>query len=212
MDASYPPFGMANGDKFSGLDVDLANEIARRLGVRVQIVNRSYDSLYDDLHTGQMDVVISALSIDPQRIGAFQYSRAYFDAGQVLVSRDGTYTTMRDLEGRTVAVEYGSGGDELARLWTRRLHRLNVTHFTTSNEAIAAAAAGQADVALVDAVTARLYVRDHPGLSISQESVQPDYYAVAMRYTSFGLAGAIDYALRGMEEDGTLDAILRRWL
>src|SRR5262249_15264866 len=105
-----------------------------------------------------------------------------------------------------------SVGDEVARLWTRRLHRLDIGHYTTSEEAIASVAAGKADAALVDSVAARLYVRNHPGLAISPESVMPDYYAIAMRPTSFDLTGAVDYAMRGMEDDGTLDAIIRRWL
>lgn len=212
MDASYPPFGTALGDSITGLDADLAAEIGRRLGVKVQIVNMGYDGVYDALQIGQVDALISALSFDPRRLGTFRYSRAYFDAGQVLVSRGGAYTTMNSLEGRVVAVEYASVGDEVARLWIRRLHRLDIAHFTTSDEAIAAVATGKADAALVDAVAAHLYGRHQPGLAISPDSVMPDYYAIAMRLTSFDLAGAIDYALRGMEEDGTLDAIIRRWL
>src|SRR5262249_21039719 len=151
MDASYPPFSDTPAGTPIGLDVDLANEIGRRLGVKVQIANMGFDGLYYALQTSQVDVLISALSTDPTKLGWVQYTRGYLDAGEVLSSRDGHYNLMPDLEGHTVAVEYGSAGDEQARLWQRRLHLLKITRFTTPNEAMAAAMNGTADAVLADA-------------------------------------------------------------
>jgi ABC-type amino acid transport substrate-binding protein len=212
MDASYPPFSDAPSGTPVGLDVDLINEIGRRLHARIEITNMGFDGLYDSLYTGQVDVLISALSIDPAQLGRVMYTRNYIDAGQVIVSQDDKLRRMPDLEGRTVAVEYGSTGDEVARLWQRRLHRLDITHFTTPDEAMEAVGQGKADAALTDWVTARLYLRTHSGVSISPEWVTSDVYALAVRLSSYDLAGSINAALNDMERDGTLGAILRRWL
>src|SRR5581483_6478786 len=126
--------------------------------------------------------------------------------------QDDKLRRMPDLEGRTVAVEYGSTGDEVARLWQRRLHRLGIAHFTTPDEAMDAVQQGKADAALTDWVTARLYLRTHQGPSISPDRVTSDVYALAVRLLSYDLAGAINAALNDMERDGTLEAIVRRWL
>ncbi len=215
MDASYPPFAdttnTPSGEP-SGLDVDIANEIGRRLNLHVQIANLGFDGLYEALKTQQVDVLISALSFDPTRTNEVIFTYAYVDAGQVIVSRDGGYPDMRSLDGHRVAVEYGSGGDEQVRIWQRRLHELDVTRFTTSDEALAAVAAGTADAALCDAISARLYMRGHSGLVISPEMVTHDPYAAATRTSSYDLAGAISDTLKAMQQDGTLDAILNRWL
>jgi ABC-type amino acid transport substrate-binding protein len=212
MDASYPPFGVIAADKPAGLDVDLINEIGRRLGVRVEIVNLGFDGMYEDLYTGKVDALVSALSVDPAQLGRFIYTRSYIDAGQVIASRDGAFQTMRDLDGHTIALEYGSIGDEVARIWKRRLRVLNLVHFTTAGEALQAVASGKADAALVDSITARLYMRAHTGLILSKSTAYPDVYAIAVRTGSYDLAGAINSALNDMELDRTLDAIIDKWL
>ncbi|MEP7286381.1 MAG: ABC transporter substrate-binding protein [Chloroflexota bacterium] len=211
MDASYPPFGNTPNGQPVGLDVDLANEIGRRLGVRIEIANMGFDGLYDALKTAQVDALISALSFNPTK-GNVLYTQSYFDAGQILASRDGHIATMNDLEGLTVAVEYGSVADEVVRVWQRRLHLLKVSRFTTSDEALAAASAGKTDAALTDALTARLYLRSHQGLVLSPTQVTHDPYSVAVRTSSYDLGAAISGALRGMQQDGTLTKILSRWL
>ena len=93
MDASYPPFETVDGEgNLVGFDVDLARQLAARLGaahgtqVRVEFVaNLPYDGLYDALAAGRVDVVASALYVDPLRMDEVAYSTASFNAGQVLV-------------------------------------------------------------------------------------------------------------------------------
>ncbi len=214
MDASYPPFSDTPNGTPIGLDVDLISEIARRLHVRIEISNMGFDGLYDALITGQVDVLISALSFDPTHLDRVMYTRAYVNAGQLIVSSSGHYEHMEDLDGHTVAVEYGSAGDETARIWQRRLHILNIAHFTTADEALAVVVAGKADAALVDYVTARLYLRSHhgTGLALSPNYVTGEAYAIAVRLRSYDLGGAINDVLDVLDKDGTLVAIIDRWL
>ncbi|MHC5804418.1 transporter substrate-binding domain-containing protein, partial [Streptococcus pyogenes] len=90
-------------------DVDLARELAKTLGLEVQFSYFGYDGLYDALTTGQVDALISALVIMPERTKDIAYSSAYFDAGQFLVVSDMTGVNgMTDLSGHTLAVELGA--------------------------------------------------------------------------------------------------------
>jgi ABC-type amino acid transport substrate-binding protein len=209
-DGSYPPFADAGATGIpTGLDIDIAEEIGRRLGVRVQIVNMGFDGLYDSLQTNQVDMLVAALSVDYTR--SVIYTRPYIDAGQFLVA-DRVYT-MPELDGLTVAVEYGSIGDEVARRWQRRLRMLNILRTTTTDTALDAVRAGEADAALVDYVSARIYLSQHDAeLVIAPESVEGDMYAVAVRLSSPDLAGVINAVLEDMARDGTLATILDRWL
>ena len=69
LDPTYPPFEVADGSgNVSGLDVDLAHALAKELGLRVQLSHFGYDGLYAALATGQVDVLISAMVIVPDRI------------------------------------------------------------------------------------------------------------------------------------------------
>jgi polar amino acid transport system substrate-binding protein len=68
-DASYHPFeGVGSDGVFYGLDIDIAREVARRIGVRAEFLNAGMDALYDMLRVGQADVSISALPADPAQL------------------------------------------------------------------------------------------------------------------------------------------------
>ena len=212
MDASFPPFEPIAADgTLVGFDVDLARELGRRLGVEIQFVaNLPYDGLYDALAVGRVDAVISALVVNPARMADFAYSTPYFDAGQVLVVRAGEsgIEGMANLGGRTVAVEFGTQGDLEARKWARQLSDLTVVPYQTAAGALAALAAGEADAALVDRVSALAAT----GLVIAGDPVVEEPYAVAVRHDSQHLLRAINDALAEMEADGTIEALIERWM
>ncbi|MBN1976418.1 MAG: amino acid ABC transporter substrate-binding protein [Anaerolineae bacterium] len=219
MDASFPPFEFvsANGT-LTGFDVELARELGSALsageGVEVRfIANLSYDGLYDALALGQVDIVISALVVNPARMGDFAYV-SYFDAGQVLVVRSGEtgIGAMADLSGRALAVEFGTRGDQEARKWARRVLDLRVVPYQTAAEAVTALEAGEVDAALVDRVSALAEGVVGGGLTIVGETVVSEPYAVAVRKDDRCLLRAIDEALAEMEANGTMDALVAKWL
>jgi polar amino acid transport system substrate-binding protein len=212
MDVSFPPFATVIDGKPAGIDVDIAEAIGQRLHARVEIVTLGYDGLYDALLNRRVDMLISAMAFDPARLGDFLYARPYVDAGQILVSASGAYQTIAQLEGRRVAVEYGSVADEVVRQWERRLKTLRIVRLTTTDEALAAVSAGTVDAALVDVVSARLYRQQHDSLALAAETVTSDNYGVVMRRGSYDLVEVVNRALDAMEADGTLAAVLDRWL
>ena len=222
MDASFPPFEAVAADgTLIGFDVDLARELGRRLGVEVQFVaNLPYDGLYDALAVNRVDVVISALVIDPDRMADFAYSASYFDAGQVLVVRstrrrgegEGNVEEMSDLAGHSVAVELGTQGDLEARKWARRLLDLSVVHYETASEALAAVEGGSVDAALVDHVSALATGNLGERSVIVGGPVVQEPYAVAVPRESRYLLRAINDALAEMEADGTMEALVAQWL
>jgi ABC-type amino acid transport substrate-binding protein len=212
MDASYPPFADVVAGAPAGLDVDIAVEIGRRIGLRVEIVTVGYDGLYDVLLNRRVDMVISALAFDPMRLGDVIYTRPYLDAGQVLVSPAGATQRMDQLEGRTLAVEFGSLGDEAARQWERRLSKLTVSRHSTSAAALEAVISGQAEAALVDVIAARLYRRRAPQLHLAGRTTIQDPMVIAVRRRSYDLASVIDAQLEAMQADGTLARLLDKWL
>ena len=213
IDPSYPPFAEWTPDGIVGLEADIAREIARRIDTTAHIQIMGFDGLYSALYTGSVDLVISGLKVDPAQTSWVHYTPPYFDAGQILVSPTGApVETMRELDGKTVAVEVASAGDIAAQRWSRRLTSLAIERFMLPDEAMRAVQSGTAGAALVDTVSARLYVAQHPDLRMAGETTVPDGYAIALRKKNFRLAQEIDRALADMMDDGTLDAIIARWL
>lgn len=195
-----------------GLDADIAREVAQRLGATTAFRVLGFDGLYDALRVGDADLLISGLISDPARLGDVRYSIPYFDTGPVILSLlpRPLYPQMAALEGATLAVEIGSSGDEVARLWARRLHNLAIRPMDSADAALGLLKAGQADAILVDQVTARMFQRALPALQISAP-VQAMPLVIAARRTSIVLMERVNAALRAMTTDGTLTRILAHW-
>jgi polar amino acid transport system substrate-binding protein len=220
MDASFPPFEYVNGEgDLVGFDVDLARAIADHLaseygtGVEVHFAaNLPYDGLYDALTAERIDVVISALYTDPARADGFVYSTPYFNAGQVLVTREGeALNGLGDLAGRTLAVELGSEGDVVAREQARRVSDLTVLPCQSAQEALNQVVNGQAHAALVDHLSALSAVGEGSSLQITGPPVTDEPYAVALHGDSHELLEAVNNALEELEENGTLDQLRQKW-
>ncbi|GAB4470942.1 MAG: basic amino acid ABC transporter substrate-binding protein [Anaerolineae bacterium] len=213
LDAAYPPFEFIDetSGEIAGFDVDLTREIGRRLGLEVSFVNITYDGLYDSLLIGSVDVLISALVATPDMAGKASFTVPYFNAGDHLVVPSGSPAdSMEDLEGLTLAVEYGSGGDVEARAWQRRLGDLSVERLASPDEALAAVLEGRADAALVDGIAARLAVGQHPELMIAA-AVNDALFAAAVHPDSGVLLGELNRVIEEMMADGTIEGLIERW-
>jgi len=213
IDPANPPFAFFNGESLVGLDIDLAIALGQRLGVPVQFVPLGYDGLYDALKVGQVDALIAALPIDPARAGLARYSAPYLNAGLALIAAESSAIhTMHDLPGKRLALEFGSEADAEARRWLRRILPFTILPYAQPDHALDAVRLGAADAALVDSVTARLYLRDHPDWDhrIAEVTVLP--IAIATHADHDQLSAALDRALSSLFQDGTIYRLLEIWL
>ncbi len=209
IDPIYMPFdGLGSHNDFFGIDVDMANEIAKRIGARAEFVVTSYDSLYDVLAVGQADATISALIVDPSRTSKWKYSTAYFDAGQVLIRPVGFPKTRRV---SLIAVEFGSDGDAAARHLARRTAGIGIQYFQSAEATLQAVATGQADAAIVDGISADQWLPKYPNLQ-RVDPLTHDSYAIAVWGESTHLLDAINRALDAMKTDGTMQRIILDWM
>ena len=211
IDPSNPPFAVATADDLYGLDIDLSRELGKRLDLPVRFVYLGYDGLYDALKSDQVDALVAGLLIDLTRLNDVHYSQAYFNAGLVLVSDKGL-ARMEDLPGRSLAYEFGSEADTQARTWLRRILPFETRPYELARYALDAARVGEADAALVDAVSARLYLRDHADWQPELNHVTDNLYAIATQSRRPEISVAINQALQSIIDDGTLIQIINRWL
>lgn len=221
MDASFPPFAWLDADGVPiGYEVELAEHIAAHMGVRAQIINLAFDGLYDALYAGRVDMILSELTYDARRTHEVIYSQPYFDAGQLLVARDATNGSIeletgdigRLLDGRRVAVEWGSAGDMKARQLRGDALQDAVLTYLSAEEALAALASGAADLAIVDAVSVYQFTNMHPNALRIVCYLTHEPYVIASSSRSPRLAAAIHTALEMLEHSGMLDRLRARWL
>jgi ABC-type amino acid transport substrate-binding protein len=213
LDPTFPPFEAFDGQSLYGLDVDLAQGIAQGLDLEVEFVHFGYDGLYDALATDQVDVLISALVIVPERTRDFAYSDSYFNAGQILISNKmSPIEDPEELNGQSVAVELGAQGHVIATSWQRQMADLTIQTYPSTSDALAAVVSGQATAALTDSVSGRLFVDQSTELQISQDPVTNEPYAMVVNIESEELLSKLNDSLELLNESNELQRITNRWL
>jgi ABC-type amino acid transport substrate-binding protein len=213
LDPTYPPFESMKDGMLQGIDVDLTNAIAGDLDLRADYSHFGYDGLYDALLTGQVDVLVSAMVVLPEKTRDFAYSSSYFDAGQILVSRAQlVFHTLEEASESIIAVELGSEGHVLANQWKRKNPGATVIPYKSSDEAVGAVEHREADVAIVDSITGRLIVAQSPEFILGNQTIAAEPYALVVRSEDDDLLDQLNSSLENLKKDGTIDLLIHRWL
>ncbi len=211
LDASFPPFESLSAEgAVVGLDVDIAAEIAADLGVEAAFVNIGFDGLYDALLARRVDLIISGLPYDPRWTQDVAYSQGYFNAGQMLlVKQDSSIEAAADLAGRTVAVEWGSQADMVARHTTQSLAGVTLLRQPTAESALETILRDEAAAAVVDGVT---------GATATERGLRQvtyltdEWYVIAVHIDSRTLLTQVNDTLTRLRETGRLAALQSKWL
>ncbi len=212
LDPTYPPFEFFDGESLHGIDVDLAHAIAAQRGLTVEFSHFGFDGLYDALATEQVDVLISALTPDAGRTRDFAYSDGYVESGLVLVAlANDPYQEVSELSGRTVAVELGAAGHVEATTWQRQVENLTVSTHMSADEAMRALVTGEADVAVVDNISFRLFDAQAAGADFISAPLTGEPYALVVRQEDDRLLSELNSALAELRQSGRLEAILNSW-
>ena len=218
VDPTFPPFALAQNDTLEGIDIDLGRALAADLGLEPRFTFFGYDGLYDALTTGQVDVLLSALVIMPERTKDIAYTTPYFDAGLILIIPGDTLhiNGMDDLDRRTIAVELGALSHVEALEWQRKLNRLTVHTYPEVQEVIRAVADGNDDAALVDSIGGRQLLNSQEfadsDLAYLPNPVQSEPFALAVRIEDRKLLSQLNAALTLLIDDGRLQNIIENHL
>ncbi|MBL8131151.1 MAG: amino acid ABC transporter substrate-binding protein [Anaerolineae bacterium] len=211
IDASNPPFAFAVSEGYAGLEIDLSRMLADGLGAPLQLVGLGYDGLYDALSADRVDVIIAATPIDLKRSRTVSASPPYFNAGLMLIA-DHPLRSMEDLPGQTLAFEYGSVAHAVTLEWLRRVASYGLLPQETPDAALDTLRTGTAEAALVDAVSARLYLRGHEGWHPYAVYVTDVLYAVISRIDRPDLSWYVAEGMSSLLRDGEIETLIAKWL
>src|SRR3974390_3294612 len=114
--AEYPPFEYVAEGKLVGYDVDMAEEITRRMGVKLAWEKIDFKGIVAALTAKRVDALITALTWTPERAERIAFSDPYFDAGiGAITPQSSTIQKVEDLAGRKVGVQLGTSGERYVR-------------------------------------------------------------------------------------------------
>ncbi len=218
-DAGYPPQEYIDaGGNAVGFDIDIANEIASRMGLQPKVINFKFDDIIPALNAGQFDIVISAMTITADRSKVVDFV-PYFDAGQAVLVPKGNpkgIKTLDDLSGKTAAVEQGTTEEKtLADLNTKfaaaNKPLVNVLRYAVDTDAVDQLRVGRADATLHDSPVAAYYAKLNPNFEAAIPNFESAPEGIATAKTNTAMNTAINTAINAMKQDGTLDAIKAKW-
>ncbi|MSS70154.1 MAG: transporter substrate-binding domain-containing protein [Candidatus Latescibacteria bacterium] len=209
-DATYPPFESKVGEVYEGFDVDLGEAVAREMGVRIVWTNVSFDGIFPGLIAGKYDMIISAVTITPERAAEMAFSDPYYDAGQIITVRKGEkgIATVRDLVGKAAGVQVNT----TSQYMLEKQGGVDIRKYASMDLAMLDLQQGRLRAVVGDAPTIQWMIgKNFSSLEMVGELLTQDRYGYVFRKGDADLAGVVNAALARVRAAGTYDALHARW-
>ncbi|WZL74397.1 amino acid ABC transporter substrate-binding protein [Clostridiaceae bacterium 35-E11] len=215
LDDSFPPMGFRDekGD-IVGFDIDLAKEVAKRMGVELKLQPIDWDGKVLSLNNKDIDVIWNGLTITEERKQEITFSDVYLANRQIIVvQNDSDLKTKKDLADKVVAVQLGSSGEDALNADTETVNTVKeVRKFSNYTEALLDLKAGRVDAVVVDEVVGRYYIGKRPGeYKVAEEDFGKETYGIGFRKNDIAFRDEVNKILNEMKEDGTTKAISEKW-
>ena len=214
INAEFAPFefhAMVDGkDTVVGFDADLAKEIAKDMGVELELKELSFDALLTTMQSGQLDVVISGLSATEERRKSVDFSDTYYKGVQCLLTTKGNldkFNSFNDLKGKKIGLQLSSLQD---KLMTSLLPDGNYTKIESMNTLFLSLKSNQIEGIVTTKIVCEMAIAANPELVIAEKVVIDDSslnspgVAVAMRKNSAALQSQINSTIKRLNESGQM--------
>ncbi|MCK4997729.1 transporter substrate-binding domain-containing protein [Candidatus Pacearchaeota archaeon] len=208
----FPPFSYYDeNNKLTGLDIELIKEIAKRMEMNVEFIAIPWVEIFDEVKDKNVDIIIDAITITPERSQEMLFSDSYFLTGQSLVIKENNIeiNSAKDLENKKVGTQVGSTGMERVMGYAKNIQFITYDNAFDSIEPLKR---GTIDAIVVDFEVANKWVKNDNKLKISGDLLSEEYYGIAMDRNNMELMEKINNILREMKNDGTLDKLKEKWI
>ena len=215
LDDSFPPMGFRDdNNEIVGYDIDLAKEVANRLGLKFRAQPISWSAKEQELNTGKIDCIWNGLSITPERLEALAFTKAYLNNAQVVIVRSNSgINSLADLKGKILGVQAGSSAaDAIDEKPDFKASLKSIVDFNDNIMALNDLEIGGLDGVAMDSVAAEysLKITGKPFVILS-DSLAPEQYGIAFKKDNTELRDKVQKTLEEMAADGTVAKISEKW-
>jgi polar amino acid transport system substrate-binding protein len=208
-EGQFAPFNFFQGSKLTGFEVDVANAIAAKMGLKVEWKTIGFDALLAGLNQDRWDMVIASHGITEERAKAVTFADPHYCSGGVIISKDGAIKTAADLAGKTVAVQTGTTYlDNVKKVPGVK----EVKNFPQDTDARGALMTGRVDAWVTDRFAGKAALEANPagGLKLGG-FLFVERIAAAVAKGNTSLVTEVNKALAAIQADGTYAAISNKW-
>ena len=218
-EATFPPYEYYDGDTIVGIDVEIAQAIADKLGLELQVTDIAFDSIIPGVQTGKYDIGLAGMTVTDERLEQVNFTDSYATGIQVvIVGPNSSITSVDDLfaEGAShvVGTQTGTTGFIYATSDIQDAGLGEFKSFAKTTDAVEALKNGQVDCVILDNQPAQALVAANAdaGLSILDTEYAVEDYAAAVSKDNAALTEAINGALKELIADGTVQTILDKYI
>lgn len=216
--AAFPPYEFVEGGDFAGIDVEIAEKIAEKLGMKLEIKDVEFGSIVGGVQTGKFDMGMAGMTVTDERLESVNFSTTYATGIQVvIVAEDSAITSLDDLKGdgsMKFGVQQDTTGDIYASSSVEDggYGEENVVRYKTGADAVQALKTGKVDAVIIDNEPAKSFVAANDGLKLLDAEWAVEDYAIAIAKENTALLNAVNGALAELEADGTIDGIIAKYI
>lgn len=207
----FAPFEYVENGEVVGFDVDLATEIAKDLGVDLQIESMAFDSIIAAIQTGKADVGIAGMSITEERLLTVDFSIPYINAKQaVIVLASSDIKQSADIKDKLIGVQLGTTGDLLASEQSATVER-----YQKALDAVLELKGGKLDAVVIDLPVANNIVTSLGATDLvilDDDFFESEEYGIAIAKNQPELLESINATITRLKEDGSIDAMYAKYV
>ena len=216
-EATFPPYEYYDGDAIVGIDVEVAQAIAAKLGMELEVTDIAFDSIIPGIQTGKYDMGMAGMTVTDERKEQVNFSDSYATGVQVVIVKDDSAiasvddlfadgaNTVVGTQAGTTGFIYATSDIEDAGLGT-------VKSFGKTTDAVEALKNGQVDCVILDNEPAKALVAANEGLHILDTEYAVEDYAIAIAKENTDLLDKVNAALAELKDDGTLQSIVDKYI
>ncbi len=209
--AAFPPYEMTtDSGEFEGIDVETAQAIADKLGLELQIDDMDFDAALLAVQQGKSDMVMAGVTVTDERQNVMDFTDSYATGIQsIIVKEDSDIASVDDLAGKKIGTQRGTTGYLYC---SDDFGDENVVAYDNGLTAVQMLNNGQVDCVVIDNAPAKEFVAANPGLKLLDTAYVEENYAIGVGKGNTELKDAINTALKELKADGTLQAIVDKYI
>ena len=208
--AEFPPYESTDdAGQFIGIDVEIAQAIADKLGLELQIDDMDFDAALLAAQNGKSDIVMAGVTVNEERLAVMNFSDSYSTGVQSVIVKEGSEVTLDNLGDHMIGTQRGTTGNIYCSDDYGDEH---VVAYDNGITAVQALVNGQVDAVVIDDAPARSLVAANNGLVILDTEYAVEDYAIGISKSNTGLLDAVNSALAELKADGTVQGIVDKYI
>ena len=204
--ATFPPFEYTKGTEVVGVDVDIANEIAKELGVKLVVQDMEFDLIVDYIKAGRGDIGAAGMTITDERKEQVDFSNEYITSTQYVIVPAGTDTKSYQLDGKVIGVQEGTTGDVYYASEPKVIKAKEVKKYKSAIDAANDMLLGRVDCVIIDELPAKKITEKSAGKMICYDpGYDPESYAITIQKGNEDFVEVVNKVLTRLKDEGKID-------